>query len=392
MKTQPLVSIIVPIYNVEKYLGECLDSICGQTYKNIEIICVDDGSLDESAAILQQYAAKDSRIIVINRPNGGLSAARNSGLAVANGVWVTGVDSDDYLAPHAIEQALAHADDEEIDIIQITTKVFKDACPEVSQPADYFNNFASSGKTPISAHVLETPPVNFWGKFWRKSLLDKAGTDFPEGLWYEDQYFWFTVAPHASHIYYLDNEPDCYCYRSREDSIMGETFRKSKKVIDHLLILSRICDYWSTHKYLRSKLGYNEDLASPLELNLAVKLYESTLYSAPSEIIDQVWAYFKEITFKHEMQVIQNESPELLSLYCHTHPHFASFYLKRERHILEQLDVITKKFRYSSVSARLALKFRYRLTQLKCLISRGNKKRKYKDKQKKLKAIIRTLS
>lgn len=102
----PLISVIVPVYNTEKYLRKCLDSICGQTYRSLEILCVNDGSTDGSAAILEEYAAKDNRIKVIIQANGGLSAARNTGLEHATGEWIMGVDSDDYIDCDTIEKVL----------------------------------------------------------------------------------------------------------------------------------------------------------------------------------------------------------------------------------------------------------------------------------------------
>ncbi len=92
-----MISVIVPVYNVEKYLSKCLDSIINQTYQNLEIICVDDGSTDSSPMILEEYAKKDSRIKIITRQNGGLSAARNTGVKNATGEFVSFVDSDDWI-------------------------------------------------------------------------------------------------------------------------------------------------------------------------------------------------------------------------------------------------------------------------------------------------------
>lgn len=106
--SNPLVSVIIPVYNTETYLRKCLDSVCGQTYGNLEIICVDDGSMDDSAAILREYEKRDSRIIVILQENGGVSTARNNALKMTRGEWVTFVDSDDYLDPDYF-QAFAHA-------------------------------------------------------------------------------------------------------------------------------------------------------------------------------------------------------------------------------------------------------------------------------------------
>lgn len=97
MSAMPLVTVIVPVYNVEKYLAECLDSICAQTLKNIEIICINDGSTDLSGDILAQYAARDSRIFVLNQENQGQSAARNNALDLARGKYISFVDSDDVI-------------------------------------------------------------------------------------------------------------------------------------------------------------------------------------------------------------------------------------------------------------------------------------------------------
>lgn len=94
---EPAISVIVPIYNVEPYLGECLDSLCGQTLRNIEIIGVDDGSTDGSGALLDEYAAKDKRIIAVHQKNAGVSAARNAGMRLARGEYLAFVDGDDWM-------------------------------------------------------------------------------------------------------------------------------------------------------------------------------------------------------------------------------------------------------------------------------------------------------
>ena len=103
---EPAISVIVPIYNVEPYLGECLDSLCGQTLRNIEIIGVDDGSTDGSGALLDEYAAKDKRIIAVHQKNAGVSAARNAGMRLARGEYLAFVDGDDWMERTAYEDIL----------------------------------------------------------------------------------------------------------------------------------------------------------------------------------------------------------------------------------------------------------------------------------------------
>ena len=101
---QPLISIIIPVYNVERYLPECLDSLLAQTYQNFELLCVNDGSSDSSQSILEQYARKDSRVRVFCKKNGGVSSARNFGLEQAKGEYIGFVDSDDFVLPRFLER------------------------------------------------------------------------------------------------------------------------------------------------------------------------------------------------------------------------------------------------------------------------------------------------
>ena len=113
---KPLVSIVIPIYNAEKYLAECLDSICSQTLREIEIICVNDGSTDGSAAVLSMFAEKDDRIRVISQPNGGELAARNTGIKVSSGKWLGFIDSDDSAVSDMFERLLKNGEQYQADI------------------------------------------------------------------------------------------------------------------------------------------------------------------------------------------------------------------------------------------------------------------------------------
>ena len=114
---QPFISVIIPVYNIERYIGKCLDSIVGQTLKEIEIIVVDDGSTDDSSRIIDRYARTDSRIVAIHKTNGGVVSARNCGIAQATGLYILFVDGDDHLAPDACERLLRKAQATSADMV-----------------------------------------------------------------------------------------------------------------------------------------------------------------------------------------------------------------------------------------------------------------------------------
>ncbi len=115
--SKPLVSVIIPVYNVEPFLAQCLDSVCHQTYKNLEIICINDGSTDRSLDILNEFSQHDSQLIVINNENHGVSFSRNQGLSMAHGEWIMFVDADDWLDLDCVEKCLSIALDTQPDIV-----------------------------------------------------------------------------------------------------------------------------------------------------------------------------------------------------------------------------------------------------------------------------------
>jgi glycosyltransferase involved in cell wall biosynthesis len=190
MNTPPKVSIIIPIYNCDKYLAECLDSVVGQTLRNIEIICIDDGSTDSSPKILDEYAKKDSRIIVIHQKNAGPGAARNVGIDLAKGEYILFVDSDDKVFPNLCEKAVVTADREQSDM----TFYFYES--------NYLSNFSKSDN--IIEKIIHNNPIfkadeiinrddlylfyitSPWSKLWRSSFLRDKGIVFPNNSGAED--------------------------------------------------------------------------------------------------------------------------------------------------------------------------------------------------------------
>lgn len=193
------ISIVVPVYNVQPYLRECLDSVLAQTVPHLEIVCVDDGSTDGSAAILDEYAKKDDRIRVIRQPNGGLSAARNAGMDAATGTYLYFLDSDDALASNAMERLMSLAETNNLDQILFGTELvaepgaatndrLADMQRYYTAPAELANRILP-GPDLFSALVganafFASVPLRF---FRRNAIPD--GLRFPVGLLHEDNYF-----------------------------------------------------------------------------------------------------------------------------------------------------------------------------------------------------------
>ncbi len=176
------ISIIIPVYNVSEYLPTCLDSVINQTYKNLEIICVNDGSPDNSAAILFEYAKKDSRIKVINQENRGLSGARNTGFEQATGEYVYFLDSDDYIHPQMLERLAKALEKENADFACCKyKKIWKTEPIEKLQDKAYqvIENPAAEFFAPKG--VIS---VNVWSKLYRRDMI--ADLRFIVGLVYED--------------------------------------------------------------------------------------------------------------------------------------------------------------------------------------------------------------
>ena len=185
-----LISVVVAVYNVEKYIGWCLESIVNQTYKNLQIICVNDGSKDSSLQILEEYAKKDPRIEIVSQPNGGLSAARNAGMKVAKGEFITFVDGDDELKKNAIERVVAHIDDE-IDAVWFEPEIIYQANAEMRRGDEWYYSLKGDGKHRVSDKVLLTGDVNAWDKVFRLSTIRKYGLEFPQGMLFEDAPFFY---------------------------------------------------------------------------------------------------------------------------------------------------------------------------------------------------------
>lgn len=224
------VSIIVPVYNVEKYLRECVDSILRQTYRELQIILVDDGSPDGSGAICDEYALRDDRVTVIHSENGGLSAARNRGLSLCEGDYILFVDSDDWLEDNAVEVLVNKAKADQLDILLYDAISFDENTPELSDVSEitkYIRKQTYPGVytgADLFVQMLKNDeyrsPVQYY--FYNNSFLDYHQLRFHEGILHEDEEFNFFALLNAQRVAHISDV--LYHHRFRVDSIMGARF------------------------------------------------------------------------------------------------------------------------------------------------------------------------
>lgn len=214
----PKVSVIIPVYNVEKYLAECLDSVINQTEKDIEIICIDDCSTDSSLNILQEYAKNDNRIVILqNEQNSGQSVARNKGLEIAKGEYVLFVDSDDFIEPNLLEIALKYVND--VDIVCFDYREYNpDKLGSFTHNYTFDNRLYSGEEYFFEATKTYSIIVITCNKLYRKNFLLENNIRFVPGLLYEDFLFYFYCVLKAKNIRCIDDK--LYIYRIRPESTM----------------------------------------------------------------------------------------------------------------------------------------------------------------------------
>lgn len=220
----PLISVVVPVYKVEAFLNKCMESIVSQSYNNLEIILIDDGSPDHCPELCDAWAKRDARIKVIHKTNGGLSSARNAGLDICTGEYIAFVDSDDWIKPNMIQRMLEVIERENADIC---------ACNIVSC---YPNKEVTWGGKAYLAGSSETIlnllyhdaefPVCTWNKLYRRKLWESFR--FPEGKICEDAFTTYLLLHKSDRIVHITDA--LYCYRIRSESIMTSAF--SKKSMD----------------------------------------------------------------------------------------------------------------------------------------------------------------
>lgn len=244
------ISVVIPVYNGAKYIEQCLDSIILQTYENLEIICVNDGSTDQSGEILQKYADKDARIQIIYQQNQGLSAARNTGIEAATGDYISFVDADDYLTLDAYHKIASIIKNQErtIDILAFNGfMLYEYPVKSISFGLLILHDPSSWGDLTHShfKNIKMWRGLNdwaAWNKIYRRSWLEANHLRFPVGLIYEDRLFNTQAFLATENIYAF--EDFLYIYRKHRTSITGTNH---DKIFDLLTIMDQVLQLYLDH-------------------------------------------------------------------------------------------------------------------------------------------------
>lgn len=253
------VSIIIPVYNVEDYIEECLDSICNQTLEDIEIICVDDGSTDNSSSILNNYAKTDSRIKIFTKENGGQASARNLGIEKASGEYIAFVDSDDFIEPEMFEKLYIKAEEDNLDLVMCKIATYDNQTGIIKDNVWYYmlgvfrdfekDIFTHNDTKDFTCNIAVTP----YNKIYKSNLLKNNNILFPEGLIFEDEKFFFDVYLRAKRVSVVDEF--LYYYRvNRKGSTVN--MEKNKDYSDIISISKQIRETfkktgnYESYKYL----------------------------------------------------------------------------------------------------------------------------------------------
>ena len=256
----PLISVIVPVYNVELYLRKCLDSIVGQSYRDIEILIIDDGSTDGSGSICDEYAEKDERIRVFHSENRGLSSARNLGLDEATGDWIGFVDSDDRIEPDMYEVLIDKALETKADVVECGYYI-----DYVSKTENYSAGKCTiSGSESVEALIRGEIKTRVWNKVYRSSLFNK--TRFPDGRCYED------IATTHKLVRYsiVTGVPEFFYHYIQRGNSISQSHDKQNLI-----------DYWLSHKQRY------EDLKGTVS-----KETETLLLKECASAISRTWVWY----------------------------------------------------------------------------------------------------
>lgn len=291
----PFVSLIVPVYNVEEYLEDCLESIVQQTYKNFELILVNDGSTDKSGRICDKFKSDNEllNIIVIHKENGGLSSARNAGIDVASGEYISFVDSDDVISAEYLMQMVKIAYEKDVDVVQCENSKIRNEMDSGEKGVEILNSEESLEHFLLRDKIY----VASWAKLYKRYLFDQ-GIRFPFGKMNEDNFTTYKLVYNAHNTACLDMV--LYWHRPRQGSIMHSQF--SERNLHILEVKDEIkCFLGDESKKYADKIEYysfrtNLYVYNRLVVSEQRKQYEEVERKLKESIVDTKLKY---LTFKN---------------------------------------------------------------------------------------------
>lgn len=233
-----LISVIVPVYNVEDYLDECVESLIKQTYENLEIILVDDGSKDSCPEMCDNWAKKDSRIRVVHKENGGLSSARNAGLDVCTGEYISFIDSDDFINETMYETMLSDMKNKEVDIVRCAMPFYKENEVVDNYKINTEKSYTGDEMLDCFFYYKEDMCSGVCDKLFKAELFNQVR--FPEGINSEDYYVLAMIYAKSKGMYY--NHRPFYYYRVRQGSISRKQQIHSHSY-DKIIISDKVKEY-----------------------------------------------------------------------------------------------------------------------------------------------------
>ncbi len=265
----PKISVIVPIYNVEPYVKDCLQSLVEQTMSDIEIICVDDCGKDKSMRIVKDFAARDNRIrIVKNWRNRGLSYSRNHGMKCARAPYVMFCDSDDMFMPDTCKAMYNAITESATDVVVGNIHIIYEANHDLKESDAKFFRVPVVGTFDIPQNKKYICYGSAWGKIYRRDVIIDNKCTFPNGLKHEDEFFWPAFCSVARRVRFIDDV--VYQYRRRAGSIMNITYKQTELNLDPLKILERYFKYTNKHNVFWAQRNWFWGEMMPAMLSAAI--------------------------------------------------------------------------------------------------------------------------
>ncbi len=251
----PKISVIVPVYNVEKYISTCLESLLKQTMQDIEIICVDDCGTDESMRIVEKIAKTDKRIKIIhNEQNSGLSESRNNGMKCATAPYIMFCDSDDWFAEDMCEKMYTAITRDNADLAICGTEVIYEADHDRKSSDDRYFAIQHGGTIDLTQDIQDKYSVCAWNKIYKREIINKYNVLFPRGLKYEDNYFYSAYCLWVEKVAFVSDK--LYKYRRRAGSIMNNTYGNKVLNLDTIKIAIAWFKYATEHNKINEKTNW----------------------------------------------------------------------------------------------------------------------------------------